>query len=109
LSGEVEVNAYHPGQQSVGDLAALPEGGFVAVWKEDEGRPGSGPGIYARPFGADGKPLFPRDIRVSQSTTDARFGPGIAGRGGRFVVAWTQRDGAESNPRKVRARVLAGN
>jgi hypothetical protein len=109
LSQEVEVNAYHPGHQVVGDLAALPDGGFVVVWKDDQGRPGSGPGIYARPFGADGKPLFPRDIRVSQTTTDVRFGPVIAGRDGRFVVAWSQRDGAESSPQKVRARVLAGN
>jgi hypothetical protein len=62
------------------DLAALPGGGFVAVWNADE--------IAARLFDADRRPVGP-DFQVNLTTEGAQDGVRVAALpGGGFVVAW---------------------
>jgi len=100
LTPDVHVNTFTGGRQVVGDVAALPGGGFVVVWTDWTGRDGSGTGIFARAFGADNQPLFARDFRVNQTTLGSQHDPVIAGHNGRFVVAWTQ--GGTSQKARVR-------
>jgi hypothetical protein len=105
LTGDKRVNSYIQGGQLVGDMAALPEGGFVLVWTDEKGRDGSGSGIFTRVVGPDGDPLLPRDLRVNPTTQGNQFSPVIAGRGGRFVAAWAQ--GATVQlPTQIRGRFL---
>src|SRR5262249_8980615 len=92
----------------LGDLAALPDGGFVLVVTNDTNHDGGGAGIFARAFGPDGLPTS-EDLQLNQTTAGDQFWPVLAGRGGRFVAAWNQNDGLRTFGSKVRARVLAGN
>jgi len=92
------------------DLAALPNGGVVAVWT-DSGRDGDRLGIFGRAFGPGGNPLSAHDFQVNLTTEGDQAFPLLAGRNGRFVAAWGQGGGVASGyPSKdVRARLLAGN
>jgi hypothetical protein len=113
ISRDVKVNTFTGGRQTVGDVATLPNGGFVVVWTDGTGRDGSGAGIFARAFGADNRPLLDHDLRVNQTTVGNQYFPLIAGTAdtaanasanGRFVVSWTQSD--KGRPTKVRVRFL---
>lgn len=53
LGGEMRVNRYTPGDQTDPSLALLPDGGFVVSWTSEE-QDGSGAGVYAQRFDADG-------------------------------------------------------
>ncbi|MEA2695179.1 MAG: hypothetical protein QOJ16_4566 [Acidobacteriota bacterium] len=109
MTADLAVDSYRQGGQKLGHLAALPDGGFVAVWTDNKGRDGSGTGIFGRPFGADGQPLLPRDFRVNLTTAGDQFAPVIVGRAGRYVVAWNQSGDTPQQPVKIRARLLGGS
>jgi hypothetical protein len=108
LAPALQVNLFSQGGQSIGDLASLPDGGFVAVWTDSRARDGSGEGIFYRAFGPDGTPLLARDLRVNATAAGDQFWPVLAGRDGRFVAAWNQSNGTPHTG-KIRARILAGN
>ena len=77
------------GNQNAPAVAALPDGGFVAVWVEAD-RDGSGPGVFGRVFAADGTPLS-RDLRMNVTTAGSQDSPAIAAnRHGPVVVVWQQ-------------------
>jgi len=89
------------------DVAALPDGGFVAVWTPADSTRNRVE-LFARAFGPDGFWLEVQ-LQVDQGTAAFNMGPAIAGRDGRFVATWSQTDDLSRLPLAVRARVLAGN
>jgi hypothetical protein len=90
LGAEFRVNAVTADWQYRPSVAALDDGGFAVAWMSN-GQDGSGAGIYARRFGADGSPASD-EFRVNTTTADTQSEPSIASLGGGgFVVAWTSR------------------
>jgi subtilisin family serine protease len=88
LSGEIPVNTTTTGDQLEPTIAADGSGGFTVAWTSD-GQDGSGSGVYARRFDADGTPLS-GEIPVNTTTTGDQLEPTIAADGsGGFTVAWT--------------------
>ena len=85
---EFPVNTTTAGNQSDPAVAVGPTGNFTVVWTDDA-LDGSGKGIFARMFGADGVPLT-GEIAVNSHITGDQSSPSVAmGSGGGFVAAWT--------------------
>lgn len=105
-SGDVGVNVVTASGQFEPCVAPLATGGFVVSWFSDR-QDGSGWGVYARMFAADGTPQS-GEIAVNQSTFDEQYEPTVAPlENGGFVVAWTSfHQGSEPN---VFGRVFDGN
>lgn len=91
-------------------VAALEDGGFVAVW-ESNGQDGDSYGIIARLFSADGTPRG-NDFVVNTVTADSQYRPSVAGLpGGGFIVDWTSQgqDGDSASQANVYAQVFKGD
>jgi Ca2+-binding RTX toxin-like protein len=94
LGGETPVNTTTTGAQWFGGVAALADGGFVAVWTS-EGQDGSGWGVYARRYGADGVALGGETL-VNTTTAGDQAGASVTGlTTGGYVVTWMSPDGSE--------------
>ena len=79
------LNTSHAGNQTFPRLAALPNGGFVAVW---QGLDNYGDGTFARIFAPDGTPLG-NDFQVNSAFLTNQQQPAVAVLAdGSFVVAW---------------------
>jgi hypothetical protein len=103
---EFEVNRIGPGEQVLGGLAALPAGGFIAVWNDFSGRDGDGFDVYGRAFSASRRPLTP-DLHLSQATTGNQFIPVAASNAaGDVVVVWFQAGDNFAAPQNLIARRL---
>lgn len=88
---EFQVNSEADDHQEHPALAALSGGGFVVAY-ESWGLDGSGDGIAAQVFGADGSKVS-NEIVVNQVTAADQGNPAVAGAAdGGFVVVW---DGAD--------------
>jgi Ca2+-binding RTX toxin-like protein len=93
LGTKFHVNTTTAGKQIVGGVAPLANGGFVVTWESAPlsgatGQDGSGRGIYARRFAADGSPAGGQ-FRVNTATTNDQKQPRIAAlANGGFVVVW---------------------
>lgn len=88
------------GTQDQPGVAAMSDGSFVVVWRDDT-LDGAGHGIGYRAYGADGMPRG--DAAALNTTTAGEQGaPAIAGGAGGYAVVFT--DGAG-----IRARVLSPN
>lgn len=84
------------GSQSGSEVAVLDNGDFVIAWQDNSGADGSGSGIEARVFHADGTPVGDAFV-VDQRTAGDQLAPSVAAIGdGRFVVAWQGTDGVEA-------------
>jgi hypothetical protein len=84
--GEFQVNSATTGNQQTPDLAVLPDGRFVTVWRE--ARDGSGASIAGRSFAANGAALA-ENFTVNSSTADDQILPTIsAADDGSFVVTF---------------------
>ncbi len=85
--GEFLVNASIAGDQISPAVAALAGGGFVVTWTSD-GQDGSGYGVYARYYDADGDPAG-GEMPVSSTTADNQQDTSVAALAtGGFVVTW---------------------
>ncbi|MDA5556024.1 Ig-like domain-containing protein [Shimia sp. MMG029] len=74
---------------AVASITALAGGGFVVAWQDNQGRDGSGVGIEAQRFDANGVPVGNNFI-VNEVTFGSQVAPDVIGlTDGRFVVAWT--------------------
>jgi uncharacterized lipoprotein NlpE involved in copper resistance len=87
VGAEFRVNATTSGEQYDPEVAALADGRFVVVWR-DNGQDGSSYGVYAQRYNADGSAAG-GEFRVNTTTSDAQYEPAVAMlEGGGFVVAW---------------------
>jgi len=93
LGSQFHVNTTTAGRQTVGGVAPLANGGFVVVWESapapgTTGQDGSGRGVYARRFNADGSPAS-GEFRVNALTTDDQKAPSVSPlANGGFVVVY---------------------
>ncbi len=89
---ERSLNTYTRGAQHWPEVAALRGGRHVVVWSSEE-QDGSGFGVFARVFGADGVPSG-TEFRVNTRTPGNQWVASVAtlSRGG-FVVLWMDQDG----------------
>jgi len=84
---EAQVNTTTSSYQTDPRVEAYEDGRFVVVWRS-ENQDGSGAGVIARLFAADGTAAG-AEIAVNQTTADTQHQPDVATfGGGGFVVAW---------------------
>ena len=84
---EFRVNTYTAGDQTDPSITALNTGGFVVTW-ESAGQDGSGYGIYAQRYDADGVPQG-SEFRVNTYLTSTQSDPSVTAMAdGGFVVVW---------------------
>jgi hypothetical protein len=96
IGPEFRVNTYTENSQYTSSVAALADGGFVVTWASN-GQDGSGWGVYAQRYGADGQPIGP-EFRVNTYTESSQYTPSVAALAdGGFVATWTSigQDGSE--------------
>lgn len=87
VGGEARVNTYTTNDQYDSAVTALTNGGYVVTWAST-GEDGSGGGIYARRYNADGSATSV--FRVNTTTTNNQFAPDIGSlTGGGFAIAFT--------------------
>jgi hypothetical protein len=90
---EFTVNSSTLGAQGLPAVAADETGAFVVVWVSS-GYDGSGAGVFARRYDAQGEPAGPEF--VVNADTGAPVFPAVGAAGDSFVVAWQslERDGS---------------
>ncbi|HWI77875.1 MAG TPA: hypothetical protein VNS31_01675 [Ramlibacter sp.] len=87
VGSETHVNDFYALDQDRPSIAALSGGGMVVTWTSDTQSPNP-PGVYAKLFGADGKPIG-NDLRVDTSTSGIHAGSAAAGLAdGGYVIVW---------------------
>jgi hypothetical protein len=88
VGAEFQVNSQTLGAQHEAEVASLANGGFVVVWRDDSGRDGSGVGVYAQIYGADGARVGGERL-INTTTTGSQYEPAVVGLSdGSFVVAY---------------------
>src|SRR4029079_8242819 len=88
LTGDVLVNTTVLGLQGYGSVAVDPTGGFLVAWESD-GQDGSGYGVYAQRFAADGTRIGP-ETRLNTTTAVDQTFPRVAIDGrANFRAVWT--------------------
>ena len=88
IGGEIVVNTFTDGDQTNPVVAGLADGSFVVAWVDVNGLDGSGSGIYARRFAADGAALGEQFL-VNSNTSSTQDSPAIVAlAGGGFVIGW---------------------
>ncbi|MEM8644753.1 MAG: Ig-like domain-containing protein [Pseudomonadota bacterium] len=86
---EFRVNDQLSGSQHQVDVAALSHGGFVVVFSDNSGRDGSGEGVYAQQYDANGHRIDGA-LQVNSEISSAQYQPAVAAlEEGGFVVSWT--------------------
>jgi len=85
--GDFQVNTHTTSDQYEPSTTALNDGGFVVTWVSD-GQDGSGEGIYAQRYNADGT-VNGYEFRVNTHSLIEQHIPTVAGlSNGGFVIAW---------------------
>jgi len=91
VGSEFQVNAVTTGNQQTPDVAVLPDGSFITVWRES--RDGSGTSITGRRFDANAIPLA-NNFTVNSGTVGDQILPAIsADDDGSFVVTFASYGG----------------
>jgi len=97
IGGEFQVNTYATLRQAEPTVAALADGGFVVIWTST-GQDGSGYGVFAQRYAADGTPIG-GEFQVNTYTSSDQYLPTVAGLpDGGFIVIWQSigQDGSDS-------------
>ena len=93
LGAEFGVNTYTDSTQSLPDVAALKDGGFIVTWRS-EGQDLSSGGIYAQRYDAAGNTVG-TEFRVNTITTGNQDDPAVTAlENGGWVITWTDTNGA---------------
>lgn len=96
LGGEFRVNTYLDSFQIDPAIVMGSQGNFVITWQSD-GQDGSGSGIYARRYDAQGNPLG-NEFIVNTNTANAQTFPSIAiDSSANFVITWQSSHTGASN------------
>ena len=91
---DVQANVTTSSHQQDVSIAALSGGSYVVVW-QSSGQDGSGYGVYARLFNADGSAAS-GEILVNETTSSDQSDPQVVGlTGGGFAVAWYSASSAD--------------
>ncbi len=103
FSGELRANSATSGNQSQPAVALAADGSYVVAWTSDEGD-GSGYGVFARRFDAQGNATT-GDLVVPATTLYDQTTPAVAALAtGGYVVAWTsylQALGSQIGPQPI--------
>ncbi|MEZ5715020.1 MAG: calcium-binding protein [Paracoccaceae bacterium] len=84
---ETQVNSFTADDQSLAQVAALEDGGWVVIWVS-VGQEGSGSEVYQQVFEADGSPRG-GEVRVNSTVENSQTNAGIeALADGGWVVTW---------------------
>lgn len=95
VGGEFRVNSTIAGNQAVPAVASLEDGGFVVTW-DSLGQDGSGWGIYAQRYGADGQPVS-AEFRANTTVAGHQNQPTVAGLAdGGFIIGWNDSNDGSS-------------
>ncbi len=95
-NGEFRANFEVSNDQEYADVAALADGGFVVSWYS-KGQDGSGNGIYAQQYTADGQPRND-EFRVNSYTSGDQEYVAVEGLAdGGYVIAWHSRGSNETD------------
>jgi hypothetical protein len=97
LGTEFRVNTHTLDDQMAPSVAMAADGRFIVAW-ESYGQDGSGYGIYAQRYAADGMPVG-TEFRANATLTNDQAAPSVAmADDGRFVVAWNSflQDGGDT-------------
>jgi hypothetical protein len=87
IGDEFQVNSYFQNDQRNSNIAALESGGFVVAW-ESNGQDGSGLGVFAQMFHADGTRIGD-GFKVNTFTELDQSNPSVAPlMDGGFVITW---------------------
>jgi hypothetical protein len=90
LNDEILVNSFTTGVQANPAIAVLSGGSYVVAWTS-EGQDGSGDGVYAQRYAANGTPAG-AEFRVATTTANDQRVPSLASLSdGGFVVTWQGR------------------
>ncbi|MDP2507300.1 cadherin repeat domain-containing protein, partial [Oceanobacter sp. 3_MG-2023] len=91
LGGEFRVNTETTDNQLDASITALEDGGFVVVWTSYD-QDGSGMGVFAQRYDADGNTIG-SEFQVNTSTAGNQSEPGITAlANGGFIITWTSSD-----------------
>jgi Ca2+-binding RTX toxin-like protein len=91
VTGTLIANTTTTDVQQAPDVAVDPTGRFVVVWQSRD-QDGSGWGVYARAFDANGNALT-GEILVNQTTDEGQVTPAVAvSATGAFYVTWASQD-----------------
>ena len=89
VTEEFRVNEIRVVSQFTPQVAALENGGFVVVFADNSGTDGSGTGVFAQQFDAQGNRID-APLQVNTEFSSSQFEPTVAPlAGGGFVVGWT--------------------
>ncbi|MBL4666345.1 MAG: hypothetical protein JKY04_03125, partial [Sneathiella sp.] len=87
IGSEFHINTYIGGDQRESQVTRLNDGGFIVTWHSDN-QDGSGRGIYAQRYDAQGVSNGP-EFKINSTTTNDQHEPSIASlTNGGFVVTW---------------------
>lgn len=105
-SNEVRVNQYSYGSQTSPDVTVLSDGRFVVTWESqsllNSAQDGSGDGVYARIYSADGV-AEGREFRVNTTTLYDQNSATIAATpDGGYVIAWMNVPTSASDMTEIR-------
>jgi hypothetical protein len=87
LGAELQINTYTGSNQRRASVAANADGQFLVVWESSNAQDGSGTGVFAQQFAADGEPIG-TEIQVNGFTTGAQEFAQVAATADGFVVVW---------------------
>ncbi|UVC07722.1 cadherin-like domain-containing protein [Rhizobium sp. TH2] len=85
--GEVRVNTFLVGHQSLPQIATLSDGGWIITWRSD-GQDGSSYGVYQQAFNADGTPQGVEQHVSAHTASDQNTPSVVALEDGGWVVTW---------------------
>jgi len=91
LTGEFQVNTFVAGHQAAPRVASLADGGFLVTW-DSAAQDGSGRGVYAQAYDADGT-REGIEFRINVHTTNDQDSPAVARLNGTGIaVVWESDD-----------------
>ncbi len=113
LGREFQVNSYTASNQSGPSVAALADGGFVAMWYSygSSGSDSSSYSIQGQRYAADGTPLG-GEFQVNSYTTSGQYQPSVAALAdGGFVALWYSlgSSGSDSSGYSIQGQRYAGD
>lgn len=106
---EFTVNSTTAGYQEEPEVAALTDGGFVVVWRDESGADGAGSGIFAQRYNASGVAQG-SETQVNTTTASSQNEPDVVAlTGGGYVVVWRDDGGADGSAGGIFAQIYDAN